>query len=90
MAQRGGGIQVKNRAPAPIQITAEQLLREANDRKLEEGKLNTSQLLYIYILNFYLFKLYIQTFLLVLTPIITSVYCKLLVPQSNTSLIQRS
>eukprot|EP01035_Chromulina_nebulosa_P020731 gene20731-26879_t len=29
-------LQVKNRAPAPIQITAEQLLREANDRGLEE------------------------------------------------------
>lgn len=28
---------VKNRAPAPIQITAEQLLREAKERKLEEA-----------------------------------------------------
>ena len=28
--------QVKNRAPAPIQITAEQLLREAKDRGLED------------------------------------------------------
>lgn len=28
--------QVKNRAPAPIQITAEQLLREAKERKLED------------------------------------------------------
>lgn len=32
----GGPPQVKNRAPAPIQITAEQLLREAKDRKLED------------------------------------------------------
>jgi crooked neck len=31
-------IQVKNRAPAPIQITAEQLLREAKERGLEEVK----------------------------------------------------
>eukprot|EP00937_MAST-01D_sp_MAST-1D-sp2_P004952 g4952.t1 len=34
----GGGVrggQVKNRAPAPIQITAEQLLREAKDRQIE-------------------------------------------------------
>ena len=29
------GVQVKNRAPAPIQITAEQLLREAKDRQIE-------------------------------------------------------
>jgi crooked neck len=29
--------QVKNRAPAPIQITAEQLLREAKDRRLEDA-----------------------------------------------------
>ena len=31
------GLQVKNRAPAPIQITAEQLLREAKERQLEEA-----------------------------------------------------
>jgi crooked neck len=33
----GGGrrVQVKNRAPAPIQITAEQILREAKERELE-------------------------------------------------------
>lgn len=30
-------MQVKNRAPAPIQITAEQLLREAKERGLEEA-----------------------------------------------------
>ena len=29
---------VKNRAPAPIQITAEQILREANDRVVQEDK----------------------------------------------------
>jgi len=29
-------LQVKNRAPAPIQITAEQLLREAKERQLED------------------------------------------------------
>lgn len=29
-------IQAKNRAPAPIQITAEQLLREAKERGLED------------------------------------------------------
>ena len=36
-AQAGAprGVQVKNRAPAPIQITAEQLLREAKDRQIE-------------------------------------------------------
>ena len=27
--------QVKNKAPAPVQITAEQLLREAKERQLE-------------------------------------------------------
>jgi len=34
---------VKNRAPAPIQITAEQILREANDRieKQEKGPRTT-------------------------------------------------
>lgn len=31
-------VQVKNRAPAPIQITAEQILREANDRVVKEDK----------------------------------------------------
>jgi crooked neck len=31
-----GPIQAKNRAPAPIQITAEQLLREAKERGLED------------------------------------------------------
>lgn len=31
-------VQVKNRAPAPIQITAEQILREANDRIEKEVK----------------------------------------------------
>lgn len=31
-------VQVKNRAPAPIQITAEQILREANDRTEKEGQ----------------------------------------------------
>lgn len=31
-------MQVKNRAPAPIQITAEQILREANDRVVKEDK----------------------------------------------------
>jgi crooked neck len=31
-------VQVKNRAPAPIQITAEQILREANDRVIKEDK----------------------------------------------------
>eukprot|EP00607_Mallomonas_marina_P002648 CAMPEP_0182437692 /NCGR_PEP_ID=MMETSP1167-20130531/85222_1 /TAXON_ID=2988 /ORGANISM="Mallomonas Sp, Strain CCMP3275" /LENGTH=794 /DNA_ID=CAMNT_0024630707 /DNA_START=25 /DNA_END=2409 /DNA_ORIENTATION=- len=36
MTSRGGPPQVKNRAPAPIQITAEQLLREAKDRGLED------------------------------------------------------
>ena len=30
--------QVKNRAPAPIQITAEQILREASDRREKEQK----------------------------------------------------
>lgn len=30
--------QVKNRAPAPIQITAEQLLRESKERGLEDVK----------------------------------------------------
>ena len=29
---RSGGPQIKNRAPAAIQITAEQLLREARER----------------------------------------------------------
>jgi len=29
---------VKNRAPAAIQITAEQILREANDRVVQEDK----------------------------------------------------
>jgi hypothetical protein len=29
------GIQVKNRAPAPIQITAEQILRESRDRQID-------------------------------------------------------
>lgn len=29
----GAGVKVKNKAPAPIQITAEQLLREAHERK---------------------------------------------------------
>lgn len=34
MSSRGGGFgQVKNRAPAPIQISAEQILREAADRQ---------------------------------------------------------
>ena len=28
-------IKVKNKAPAPVQITAEQLLREAKERQLE-------------------------------------------------------
>lgn len=32
-----GKLQVKNRAPAPIQISAEQLLREAKERGLEEA-----------------------------------------------------
>ena len=27
--------QVKNRAPAPIQITAEQILRESRDRQID-------------------------------------------------------
>jgi crooked neck len=31
-------VQVKNRAPAPVQITAEQILREANDRIVKEPK----------------------------------------------------
>lgn len=31
-------VQVKSRAPAPIQITAEQILREANDRVVKEEK----------------------------------------------------
>ncbi len=31
-------VQVKNRQPAPIQITAEQILREANDRVVKEDK----------------------------------------------------
>lgn len=35
--------QVKNRAPAPIQITAEQLLREARERGLEEAPRNPKQ-----------------------------------------------
>ena len=30
-------MRVKNRAPAPIQITAEQLLREAHDRSAGQG-----------------------------------------------------
>ena len=29
-------VQVQNKAPAPIQITAEQLLREAKERELEQ------------------------------------------------------
>lgn len=36
-------LQVKNRAPAPIQITAEQLLREAKDRGIEDTKKQPKQ-----------------------------------------------
>jgi hypothetical protein len=31
-----GGLRVKNKSPAPVQITAEQLLREAADRATAE------------------------------------------------------
>lgn len=36
--QEGRKSLVKNRAPAPIQITAEQILREATDRTEKEHK----------------------------------------------------
>ena len=36
-------LQVKNRAPAPIQITAEQILLEAKSRMTEDGEKPTKQ-----------------------------------------------
>ena len=45
---------VKNKAPAPIQITAEQLLREAKERELELGKMRLgAPIFFVEFLNWY-------------------------------------
>lgn len=48
--------QVKNKAPAPVQITAEQLLREAKERQLELVPAVSRYHVYYYFFVYFSFK----------------------------------